>query len=252
MTMPPNIPSFDMANKAPFLHPVCKAQSQPQPPPSSNSVPNINSLTSVLLLQTLANSGLLPHVLSTHAPSTPTSTTPVHSAVEKSSSPPLLSPSQLLQFLKYTEKDLGVSDATMYEQKLQVQHIGPDILGDIDDKILLGIGIPTGDIIHLKMGCTVWWNGPDAKRKCSNTDQSQSGQAIASSPPKKKISYKKKYYGGGSCHFKGPPMEPGNDDPQKDYDLWYYSTEHGVLLSVPKGYVVCEDAEDPVDSFFMQ
>ena len=54
-----------------------------------------------------------------------------------------------------------------------MQHIGPDIFSEIDNKMLTTeIGIPTGDIICLKEGSTVWWNGPDAKQKCSNTDWS--------------------------------------------------------------------------------
>ena len=67
----------------------------------------------------------------------------------------------------------NVVNATAYKQRLAVQHIGPDIFSEIDNKMLTTeIGIPTGDIICLKKGSTVWWNGPDAKQKCSNTDWS--------------------------------------------------------------------------------
>jgi hypothetical protein len=51
----------------------------------------------------------------------------------------------------------------MYEGSLELQGIGLDILGDIDDKVLSGISISTGDIIRIKKGSTIWWNGPDAK-----------------------------------------------------------------------------------------
>ncbi|KIK24205.1 hypothetical protein PISMIDRAFT_10351 [Pisolithus microcarpus 441] len=49
-----NIPSFDLANKAPVLHPTHKAAAH-LPSPSVD----VNSLTSVLLLQTLTQSSLL-------------------------------------------------------------------------------------------------------------------------------------------------------------------------------------------------
>ncbi|KAF8546997.1 hypothetical protein OG21DRAFT_1370570, partial [Imleria badia] len=139
-------------------------------------------------------------------------------------SPPILSPSQLSRFLKHAETDLHVQDATVYEWKLAAQHIGPDILSEIDDKTLLGIGIPTGDIIRLKKGCTVWWNGPDAKRRRSNTDQSSRDKSKSPTRPlQKRVAYKKKYFGGGGCHFTGPPMIPGDgdNDATMDYNLWY-------------------------------
>ena len=155
--MPPNIPLFDMANKAPFLHLAHKVQSYSQPPLSLNPAPDINLLTSVLLLQTLASSGLLPCAPSTQAPSLSTQapSTPVHHVVERTTSPPLPSPPQLSQFLKHAETEPGVTDAMMYEKKLLAHHIGPDIFGNIDDKTLLETRIPTGDIICLKRGCTV-------------------------------------------------------------------------------------------------
>jgi hypothetical protein len=52
---------------------------------------------------------------------------------------------------------------TICRCSLKLQGIGPDILGDINDKVLSGIGISTGDIIHIKKGSTIWWNGPNAK-----------------------------------------------------------------------------------------
>ncbi|KAI6017048.1 hypothetical protein EDC04DRAFT_2902751 [Pisolithus marmoratus] len=52
--LPPNIKSFNMANKVTHLHPTCKAQALAQPPPV-----DLNVLTSILLLQTLMKSGIL-------------------------------------------------------------------------------------------------------------------------------------------------------------------------------------------------
>ena len=51
-------------------------------------------------------------------------------------------------------------------------------------------------------------------------------------------------------------MIPGDgDNAPRDYDLWYESTDHSAWLSVPRGFIVCEDDEDEdeddgLDSFF--
>ncbi|KAI6038008.1 hypothetical protein EDC04DRAFT_2897025 [Pisolithus marmoratus] len=70
ISVPPNIPSFDPENKAPALHPACKA-----PVHSPSPSVDVNSLTSVLL-QMLTQSGLLASwlavPLSSTIPQTPT------------------------------------------------------------------------------------------------------------------------------------------------------------------------------------
>ena len=82
-----------------------------------------------------------------------------------------------MRFLRYAETELHVKNATAFEWRLAAQHIGPDILPEIEDKILaMEIGIPAGDIVHLKKVSITWWNGPEAKRKRSNTDQSSASQ----------------------------------------------------------------------------
>ena len=266
--MPPNIPSFDPANKMPFLHPMRKAQalntnSQSLTMPAQNPMPDINSLTSVILLQMLTNlsqSARPPHGSNTTTPNTSTipavsspPKTPVRCTSERSTSPPVPSPSQLLRFLKFAETELHVVNATVYERRLAAQHIGPDILSKIDDKVLTAeIGIPTGDIIRLKRGSTIWWNGPNAKRKRSDTGQSSASQSKSPThqPPQKKVAYEKKYHDGGGSRFTGPPMiaGDGDDDAPKDYELWYQSTDHGTWLPVPRGFIVCEDEDE--DSLF--
>ena len=144
----------------------------------------------------------------------------------------------------------NVVNATAYKQRLAVQHIGPDIFSEIDNKMLTTeIGIPTGDIICLKEGSTVWWNGPDAKQKCSNTDWSSTSHLKSLTHcPQKMVAYEKKYHGGGASCFTGPPMIAGDDDGPEDYNIQYQSAEHGAWLLVPKGFTVCED--DNEDSFF--
>ncbi|KAF9238400.1 hypothetical protein BU15DRAFT_75336 [Melanogaster broomeanus] len=55
LSTPPNIDSFNVAYKAPALHPARKAMLSAPPP---TPVVDVNGLTSVLLLQTLTKSGV--------------------------------------------------------------------------------------------------------------------------------------------------------------------------------------------------
>ncbi|KAI6033484.1 hypothetical protein BKA83DRAFT_4120971 [Pisolithus microcarpus] len=250
--VPPNIPSFDLANKAPILHPARKATAH-LPSPSVD----VNSLTSVLLLQTLTQSGLLtagqqgtpqgstvPHTPQ-KGPATPC--TPSRNPVAAPSSPPIPSPSQLTRFLQYAETNLGVRYAMSYKSILEMHRIGPDILLDVDDKLLSEFGISAGDAIRLKKGSMAWWNGPDAKRKRS--DASASAEDAQQPAIKKRVSYNKKYHEGGGCRFTGPPMrkDDRNPDfqPELDYDFFYYCDTQKQWLPVPAGFVVDED--EPAD-----
>ncbi|KAF8836892.1 hypothetical protein BDN67DRAFT_867343, partial [Paxillus ammoniavirescens] len=103
------------------------------------------------------------------------------------SSPIMQTPSQLSRFLKHAEKHLGVFNATAFKGTLQLQDIDPDILSDVSDQTLQDIGMSMGDIIRLKKGSATWWNGPDAKWKCSETIVDSN----PSKPVTKKITYKK-------------------------------------------------------------
>ena len=110
-------------------------------------------------------------------------------------SPLIPSPSHLSHYLKYAETHLGVQHASTFESALRIQGIGPDILPEVDNKILSKLGISAGNILHLKKGSMTWWNGPDAKRKQSNTTTSSSSAAVAREEPAyKKVSYKKRYH----------------------------------------------------------
>ncbi|KIK21554.1 hypothetical protein PISMIDRAFT_12181 [Pisolithus microcarpus 441] len=127
-----------MANRATHLHPICKVQALSQPPPLITPSVDVNALTSVLLLQTLTKSGLIPS--STPATPTPTScpvlppVTPTRGDTEKiSSSPLLLLPTQLSLFLRFAEANLGISNTSRYEVKLELQGISPDILVEVND-----------------------------------------------------------------------------------------------------------------------
>ncbi|KIK14137.1 hypothetical protein PISMIDRAFT_117552 [Pisolithus microcarpus 441] len=200
---PPNIESFNMANKLMHLHPTCKAQAPAQPP---TTLVDLNALTSILLLQTLMN----------------------------------------------------VHNATQFEESLKLQGIGPDILAEVDDKVLTDAGISIGNIIRLKCGCMAWWNSVDVKWKHSNTEVSAHSTDLPTHPPKKRVAYEKQYFDSGGCRFSGPPMRPDNnpDNPfavPKDYALHYKCDIQGQWLPVPKGYLVDEngeDAEEEPDPFY--
>ena len=123
LTTPPNIPSFDIANKLHFLHSTRTAQ----PPPAPTATPSVdlNSLTSVLLLQMLTNSGLLQSTSSPinagvapQAALISSTVPPVTSPGLCEPSPRLLSPTQLKWFLLYAETKLKVRDASQYEDEL--------------------------------------------------------------------------------------------------------------------------------------
>ena len=166
LTTPPNIPLFNVENKAHFLHPTRKAQPPPAPTPTPSV--DVNSVMSILPLQMLTNSGLLPSASSPAAtkaaPDSVPSAVPAVSSVHKPPLPlPFPSPTQLKRFLSYAETELGVHDASQYKDALDLRGIGPDVLAEMSDHILSDIGIPAGDIVCLKKGSIAWWNGPDAK-----------------------------------------------------------------------------------------
>ncbi|KAI5983615.1 hypothetical protein EDC04DRAFT_2506053, partial [Pisolithus marmoratus] len=160
IAIPPNIESFNAANKAPTLHPARKAAAQPTALPAAD----ISSLTSVILLQTLAqlDSSLFnastPPVACMPSMSFPTTPqTPTQQRGDGALSPPVPSLTQLACYLQYAETNLSMHYASSYKSALELHGIGPDILPDINDKLLADLGISAGDIIHLKKGSTAWW-----------------------------------------------------------------------------------------------
>lgn len=270
IAIPPNIESFNAANKAPALHPARKAAAQPAAPqPAAPAAADISSLTSVILLRTLAqlDSGLLnsstppfASVPSTSSPSTPQ--TPTQQRGDVPSSPPIPSPTQLARYLEYAETNLGVRYASSYKAALELHGIGPDILPDVDDKLLADLGISAGDVIRLKKGSTAWWNGPDVKRKRSHTSTStldgrepppkrnnasasEAHESVSRAP--RRVSYEKRYHTGGGFRFTAPAMQKDENDDgsplDRDYDLVYFCETYKQWFPVPRGYRVDENAE---------
>ncbi|KAF9242403.1 hypothetical protein BU15DRAFT_32690, partial [Melanogaster broomeanus] len=116
------------------------------------------------------------------------------------SSPIIQTPSQLSHFLKHAEK-----------------HLGPDILSDVSDQTLCDIEMSMGDVIRLKKGSATWWNGPDAKCKCSKTN----ADSNPSKPVTKKIAYEKRYHtGGASRSMRADDGDENGTGSSLDYYLW--------------------------------
>ncbi|KAI6014756.1 hypothetical protein BKA83DRAFT_4498896 [Pisolithus microcarpus] len=190
------------------------AQALIHPMPPATPTININSLTSVLLLQTLTKSGLLSS-LTPVAPAIPPASSPVtptQPAMNPVPCSPLVpSPTQLLHFLCYAEVNLGICNAIRYEKSLEVQGIGPDILANVNDKILTKAGLSVGNIIHLKRGCTVWQNSLDVKCKHSNTETLVQDGASSHSPHKR-VAYERWYFDWGASWFASHAMTPNGNN----------------------------------------
>ena len=223
--------------------------------PAAPATPDLSTLTSIMLLQTLAQleSGLLQLVATpsaVHSPSTrrtPQTPPQMRGKGTTASSPPIPSPSQLARYLQYAEANLGVRHALSYKPALEMHRIGPDILPNVDDKLLSNLGISAGDSIRLKKGSVAWWNGADVKRKRSNTLASSDENPDQQSS--KRLSYKKEYHDGGGCRFSAPPMQKDDNDDglplDRDYDLFYRCETLKQWLPVPRGYLVDENPENP-------
>jgi hypothetical protein len=247
LSIPLNIKSFNPANKAPVLSHGRRASAQ-LPPPAID----INSLTSVLLIQMLAQSGLLSL---TAGAVTSNLGTPMPCAIALSPQTPtrqknhdearsplqlVPSPSHLMRYLKYAKAHLGVHNALAYKSSLENNGIGLDILPDVKDKFLTNFGILPGDVIRLKKGtCTAWWNSPDAKRKWNSMSPTSDDEQPE---PARRVAYRKRFHDGGGARFTGLPMVPGS--PSKlDYDLSYFCEAQNQWLPIPRGLIVVEDAE---------
>ncbi|KAI6107739.1 hypothetical protein EV401DRAFT_1891929 [Pisolithus croceorrhizus] len=180
----PNIKSFNMDNKAPILHPMSKAATQPTP-----TALDLNSLTLAILLWMLAQFDAGLHSLT--APVTPMPQTPKQPKVKDMdgrSSPPIPSPSKLACYPQFAESHLSVQHAMSYNLALEMHGIGPDILPDDSNKLLADLGLSAA------------LGAPGPSSKCPNTQDSRLLQ----------VSYERWYHGGGSWHFTTLPMHKGN------------------------------------------
>ncbi|KAJ6553683.1 hypothetical protein B0H10DRAFT_2241856 [Mycena sp. CBHHK59/15] len=138
-------------------------------------------------------------------------------------SPPFPTPSKLKHFLQHAEQNSGSK---------MPSHM-----------MLTGLGIRTGDVIQLKAGAEQWWKGPDAKRKC--TDSESDVGALSGVPADKKVSFEYRSPSGGMMRFYGPRMKPGEASTQ-DRNTFYRCEARNDWYPIPLGFVPAM-AEDPAD-----
>ncbi|KAE9392898.1 hypothetical protein BT96DRAFT_944302 [Gymnopus androsaceus JB14] len=94
---------------------------------------------------------------------TPAESSATSSATSSLSSPVKNTPTKLRRFLEHAKKDLGVVDATLFHYRMEDKGYGLDILHEVPDSDLKELGVRPGDVLHLKRGAPLWFNGPDAK-----------------------------------------------------------------------------------------
>jgi len=96
------------------------------------------------------------------------------------------------------------------------------------------LGIPPGDVIRLQDNVLKWWNGPDAKRKSSHTDNESNDEHT-----KKRVRFEKRYRDeSGKYSMWGYKLVAGDIDPGADYEwgpvppVYAYSIGQAWLLSI--------------------
>lgn len=233
--IPPNTATFD-ASKSQPLHPSRRALvlETPTPVPSSVMGTEIRDLASLLLVQAVRD-------MRSNTPMALAVTPARHGTPDVQVAPPTPThtPSKLSRFLAYAETNLGVRNAAIYEGDLRRLGVGPDIIDQISDEILLKVGFSIGDVIRLKNGGLKWWLGPDAKRKRGE------GSATDILHPKKKMFYEMRYKDGGAKRFSAPAMkvadEGSGNAETDDYTLYYELSDQRIWLPVPYGYEVIVD-----------
>ncbi|GLB45367.1 hypothetical protein LshimejAT787_2200300 [Lyophyllum shimeji] len=188
ITQPPNNSMFDLTKRQAILNPLRLQAASPAPQPAA--VSPIGSLSELSTFMTavsqLVGAGASPRV-TTADPSTPARSHVCEAFnMASPSSPPNPTPNKLVRFLKHAEDKLGVQMASLYEYSLRLHRYGPDILHLVDDKCLIDLGIPAGDVLRLKRGCIKWWGSADAKRARSDSLEADDS-AI---PPGKKPSHR--------------------------------------------------------------
>ncbi|KAF8228301.1 hypothetical protein L208DRAFT_1292304 [Tricholoma matsutake] len=156
--------------------------------------------------------------MSSGTPVIPTTPTNSASLLLIGASPAMLTPSKLPHFLKHAELHLGVPNATMYEESLQVWGYRPDVLHLETDASLASLGISEGDVLQLKKGCVRWWNSCDAKHKHCDSDDILT-QSNNCTPPNKKVHFETRFAEGGSHTFFGPHMIKADPDGPEPEDV---------------------------------
>jgi hypothetical protein len=217
LQQPPNTHSFDPTNQQRSLHPSHQAPSCVVLVPGSQT----SNIGACLQLMTQMVDVIVP--ASVPAPSMPhnSSRSATSLITPTNLSPPLPTSSDILQYLKYASEKLGVRSAENYVSLLKWKSYGPDILSQVPNSDLAGLGIPPGDIIRLKNGSDRWWkkqkknqaHEDDLDASLSNQGGSISRWELPQNNEDDKVGYEYKYPDGGGVHYSRPCMMHGNQGP---------------------------------------
>ncbi|THU79406.1 hypothetical protein K435DRAFT_875502 [Dendrothele bispora CBS 962.96] len=148
---PPNMLTFDPANRRSSLRSSHRhSSSSMSSDASANCTSDIGHLSNIISLLAPCRESETP------APAAPAAS----SLLEHQNTP-----SKLLRFLSYAKNKLGITNAPAYERSLRDQSYGPDILHLVEDKDLISLSIPSGDVIRMKKAAPIWMASDDSKRK---------------------------------------------------------------------------------------
>ena len=235
---PPLTEAFDPVKRRAQLHPsrTASASQLMQPAPVGSDLGHLSTIITALL--------------GNRAAPEPPKTPDQKAAPVPIQSPAMPTPSKLARFLQHAEKNLGVTNATIYEAALERKGYGPDILHLVKDESLIETGLPPGDVIRMKAGCIAWWSSADAKRK-HEPEATATDDRHNHTPPNKKIRYERRYKDGtGANTFWGPVLEPddSNSEMPADSDLFFFCSARCAMVPVPPGFCVIEDIYDPAQN----
>lgn len=222
---PPPTTSFDPQNRLTSISPAHRRQVSLGP---SSTASDVGSMTSLLNAMASVIGARVP----IEHPQTPPLT--ISPTIEPLS-PLFNTPSKLGRYLNHAEKQLGVANTSDYQYSLAEKGYSPDILNQVKNSELLSLGIPHGDVIHLKQGAPVWWAGPDAR--------SLKRKAVTPPPEfedPKKTRFEQRMNGeelGGYSLF-GNGISPRDPDaPPPNHTWWYYCEVTQKMLKIPDNYV---------------
>ncbi|KAF8227121.1 hypothetical protein L208DRAFT_1298306, partial [Tricholoma matsutake] len=180
---------------------------------SSTSAPSSSGTGSSDLAHVSSILSCLP---SLEGPKTPVSGPLQHANL---SSPIVYTPTKLTWYLEHAEKQLGITNAQSYKVALSANGFGPDILDQVENQMLINLGILHGNVIWLKQSAPVWWTGPGVRSlKCKAVN------SPPSPPDLKKYQFEKHWDdgSGAASYFGSNIVLEDADVPSHDYSWWFF------------------------------
>ncbi|KAJ7581886.1 hypothetical protein C8J56DRAFT_743512, partial [Mycena floridula] len=145
------------------------------------------------------------------------------------------SPTKIPRFLNHMKENLGVMNALDYRFSLEENHIGPDILLDVNTKDLVALGIPIGNAARLKREAPIWWASPAAKRPANYNDAPRLLKGWDANPLEMKTRFEKRDENGvGFYTVWGNGVTEGSTT---GFTWWYYCTVQNGMLPLPAGFI---------------